>query len=473
MNAPDRYIHDEVAQLRVPPQSIEAETSLLGGLLLENGRWDVVGDIVQEGDFYRYEHRLIFRSIAALMNACKPADTITVWEWLEGFNLGAEAGGLEYLNDLSQYVPSAANMRRYAEIVRERSILRKLVSVSDEIATLAFNPQGKKVPEILDEAQQRVFAIGDQEAPRDEWVTAADGMVQHTQVLEERNDGNGLAWATGLTDLDAVLEGGFRPGELIVLGARPSMGKTALAMSIGVIQAESVPVGMLSMEMPQRDLNDRLTAILGRVTLSAVKRPRKEGLQWDRVMEGIEKAKALQWFSSDKSGLTINAVRTKARQLKRRHGLSVLIVDYIGLMSGTDSKLSRVYQLEEISRGLKSLAKELDIAVLCLAQVNRKVEERADQSPSLADLRDSGAIEQDADVVMFLHRPVQSNPKLTGEWQHYAKLTVAKNRQGRSGVLVDLFYAGEQTRFSSWSGPRPVVQTVSSNTRSRGMKDEQ
>jgi len=224
---------------------------------------------------------------------------------------------------------------------------------------------------------------------------------------------------------------------------------------VGLHMAQDYSVGMLSMEMPHRELRDRMTAMLGRVPLSTVIRPTKgDGLEWGRVLEGTDTAKRLNFRVSDQGGLNINQVRAKARNLKRLHGLNVLIVDYIGLMSGLDAKQPRAYQLEEISRGLKTLAKELDIAVVCLAQVNRKVEERADATPALSDLRDSGAIEQDADVVMFVHRPIQSKPDLGDEWTHYAKLSVAKNRQGRCGYL-SLFYHGDQTRFDNWGGESP------------------
>jgi replicative DNA helicase len=238
------------------------------------------------------------------------------------------------------------------------------------------------------------------------------------------------------------------------------MGKTALAMTIGLNMAADYSVAMLSMEMPHVELNDRMTAMLGRVSLSSVKRPnRGDGLDWGRVVDGMEKAKRLNFYASDQGGLNINQVRSKARNIKRLHGLNVLVVDYIGLMSGTDARQPRAYQLEEISRGLKTLAKELEIAVICLAQVNRKVEERADSTPSLSDLRDSGAIEQDADVVLFVHRPIQARPDCGSEFLNYAKLSVSKNRNGRCGVL-SLFYQGNQTRFDSWSGPAPSTRTA-------------
>lgn len=458
------------AMLRVPPSSPEAEQSILGGLMLDNRLIDLIGDMLGEADFFRHEHRVIWSACVQQLMAGLPADTVTVWERIKGQGKANEVA-LEYLHELTQYVPSAANIRRYAEIVRDRALSRRMVAAGDEIASMGFNTD-TSFAERVDLATAKLAELVGS-TPKDEWVSASDGMAHHMSVLTDRTEGRLMAWPTGLHDIDDVLEGGFRPGELIVVGARPSMGKTALALSIGVHMARQVTVGMFSMEMPHHELNDRLTAMLGHVNLGSVKRPSKgEGLEWGKVTDGVERARSLRWFATDKGGLNISQVRSKARQLKRQHGLSVLIVDYIGLMTGTDQKQPRAYQLEEVSRGLKTLAKELEIAVLCLAQVNRKVEDRTDHTPSLSDLRDSGAIEQDADVVMFLHRPVQSNPSLNGDWERYAKLTVAKNRQGRSGVPIHLMYLGDQTRFASWSGPAPVVKTVGEKSSTKGFQHE-
>lgn len=466
MNARAHLMPNDVAQLRVPPQSIEAETSLLGCLLLDNSALDRIGDLAADA-FYRHENRVVFETISSLAAASRPADVVTVFEMLEQSGKTADVGGILYLNELAQCVSSAANVRRYAEIIRERSVLRKLITAADEIATSAFNPQGSSSEALLDSAAQKVMSI-QAETPRDEWVSAYDGMVQHTEVLEARAEGRVKSWPTGLSDLDEYLEGGFRPGALVVIGARPSHGKTALGMSIGLHMAADHPTALLSMEMPHRDVRDRMTAMLGRVPLSAVIRPNKgSGLEWDRVLDGAEKAKGLRYFVSDQSGLNINQVRSKARALKRRHGLDVLTVDYLGLMAGLDSKQSRAYQIEEITKGLKSLAKELDIVVLALAQLNREIEKRANRRPMLSDFRDSGSIEQDADVVFGLHREAVDKPELEGDWKAYAELVVLKNRQGRIGT-VNLYYEGQQTRFSSWGGPVPSKSSSSKPERGMG-----
>jgi replicative DNA helicase len=451
----------EIAQLRVPPQSLESEQSVLGGLLLDNEAIHRIPTLAAEA-FYSSVNQAIFRAIQAIAATGKPFDAVTVYDALG--DKAEEMGGMAYLMSLTQYVPSAGSIRRYAEIVAEKWALRQLVSAGDEISQLGFSQEPPAA--LIDQAQGMLSKlVGD--APRDEWIGAYEGMVAHSDVLERRHRGELTAWPTGLADLDEYLEGGLRPGELVIVGARPSMGKTALGLTIGVNMARERAVAMLSMEMSHMEVNDRLTAMLGNVSMTAVKRPNNgDGLAWDRVLEGCEKAKTLRLSVSDQGGLNINQVKAKARAAKRTRGLDVLVLDYIGLMTGLDPKANRNAQLGEISRGLKLLAKELQICVLCLAQLNRQAESRPDQMPQMSDLRDSGEIEQDADVILFIKRPIMQNPDLPDEWKYYAKLSVAKNRQGRCGNL-DLTYLGEQTRFASWSGPAP--QKPQAETKPRGM----
>lgn len=451
-------MHDEVIpdDLALPPHSIEAESSVLGGLLLDNRAWDQVADRLRSVDFYRFEHRTIFEAVASLLSAGKPADVVTVFEHLQSLGKAEEAGSISYLNSLAQYVPSAANIRRYTEIVREKARSRALQAVGSQLMQLGAD-QATPIDQRVDAAQAEVANLLVQGDQADEWVSAGAGLLEHTQVLEDREGGHTTAMPTGLDELDDFLDGGARPGDLIIIGARPSMGKTAIGMTVGLHMARSFSVALLSMEMPHHQVRDRMIAILGRISLSDVKRPGQDTFAWDRVIDATEQARELKFFVTDKGDLNIRQVRSKARNVKRLHGLNVLLVDYIGLMSGLDARQPRAYQLEEISRGLKTLAKELDIAVICLAQVNRKVEERADATPTLSDLRDSGAIEQDADIVMFVHRPIQAKPDLGPEFKHYAKLSIAKNRNGRCGVL-NLHYEGAQTRFAAWSGGAPTSQ---------------
>lgn len=426
--------------------NLEAENALIGGLLLDNRAFDLIDESLKPEHFSNELTRMVFAEIARQISSGKLCDPVTIFHAMEN------RISMQKLNDFPQYMPSASSIRRYAGIVIERAKSRSLLSVSAEISCLAHD-HSRSIADRIESAQGQLVKLMD-EAPRDEWVSAFDGMVQHTQTLEDRADGKVKAWPTGLVDIDDFLEGGLRPGELVIVGARPSMGKTALAMTIGLNMAQDHVVAMLSMEMPHNELRDRQISMLGGVSLSDVKRPKKNGLSWDRVSDGIDRAKQLNFYASDQGGLNINHVRSKARNIKRLHGLHVLIVDYIGLMCGIDSKQSRVYQLEEISRGLKTLAKELGICVMCLAQVNRKVEERIDSMPNLGDLRDSGAIEQDADTVIFVNRPIQAKPDLGNDWVNYAKVSISKNRNGRCGV-TNLFYQGSQTKFGSWSGPAP------------------
>lgn len=458
MSAPD-LAHKDWSGYSSP----EAENALLGGLLLDNSAWDRVGDMLRSEHFLSDLNRMVFNEIAAQINANKPCDVVTVGVALNGLV------ELTHLNAMAQYVPSAANSRRYAQTIVERFHNRQLRAVGAEITELSQDHE-QPIAERVELAQSLLVKLIDR-TPKDDWRDVEQSMASALDTLQARADGVTNAMPTGLTDLDEALDGGTRPGELIIVGARPSMGKSALALSIGLHMAQNYAVGMLSMEMPHSELDDRMIAVFGRVSLTNLKRPTHgNGLQWDRVSEAVERLRVLNFYKSDQSGLTINQVRSKARALKRLHGLNVLIVDYIGLMTGTDQRQPRAYQLEEISRGLKTLAKELDIAVICLAQVNRKVEERTDHTPNLSDLRDSGAIEQDADVVMFVHRPIQSRPDLGEEWKHYAKVSIAKNRNGRCGT-VHLSYIGEQTRFANWSGPAPVTHTKAATSAHRGMPD--
>lgn len=461
-----------LGSLRIPPHSVEAESSLLGGILLDNGAWDRVADIVTDTDFYPFHHRLIFTAIAKLVNANKVADVVTVWSALVELGKGEEIGGLEYLNSLAQYVPSAANSRRYAEIVRSRSILRQLISASDEIATSAFNTQGRPVETIADEAESRIFNIIEARGgDSDEWDSMDKMVVRELDLIQMRADGKAIDKQdrdyipTGLADLDDMLDGGMRGGQLIVIGARPGMGKSAIADTIGlhVAMNEGLPVGKFSMEMQNQEGGQRALSATAKVPLHDLRRPeRMSDFHWGELTRGVEMLRRVPFYSNEKPGLNINQLRTKARVLKRRHGLKLLVVDYLQLMSGTDPRMPRTYQLEEASRGLKSLAKELKIPVIALVQVNRGVEKETNPMPRMSDIKDCGSVEQDADVILFLHRPIVAKPDLGAEWKYFAQASLAKQRGGRTGLL-DLMYIGENTRFATWPAdqekPKSLVRT--------------
>ncbi len=449
--APD----DEVARLRVPPNSIEAEQSVLGGLLLDNSAWDRIADLLHDSDFYRYEHRAIWSAVATLVNMDRPADVITVHEQLQSLGKAEECGGLPYLNALSQSVPSAANIRRYAEIVRERAVLRKLVQASDEIATAAFNPQGKPVAQILDEAEGRIFRIGEEGSRSQQGFVSMDKLVidliDRVNELHENGAEDVTGVRTGFYKIDQMTSG-LQPGDLIVLAARPSMGKTALALNIAehVAVAEGLPVIVFSMEMGAAQLALRMVGSLGRIDQSRLRTGALKDDEWGRLSEAVEKLGRVSLFIDESPGLSPTEVRARARRQARQCGqLGLIVVDYMQLMTGSSeaSEENRATVLGEISRGLKSLAKELKCPVIALSQLNRSVESRTDKRPMMSDLRESGAIEQDADVVMMLYRDPDFEQAGPSEVPIPIplELNVAKNRHGPTYIHT-LNWEGSQMR---------------------------
>ena len=443
----------QVAKLRVPPHSIEAESSVLGGLLLDNGAWDRVGDLLVDNDFYRHEHKLIYAAIGALINASKPADVITVNEQLQNQGKAEEIGGLGYLNSLAQYVPSASNIRRYAEIVRERSILRKLVSASDEIATNAFNPQGKAIDRILDEAEQKIFNIGEEGSRMKQGFQSMDTLVVELldrvqEMADNPNDITGVP--TGFYDLDRMTSG-LQPGDMVVLAARPSMGKTAFAINIAehVALNEGLPVAVFSMEMGASQLAVRVVGSIGRIDQGHLRTGKLSDDEWPRLTEAIEKLRTVSLHIDETPGLTPSELRANARRLARQCGkLGLIVVDYLQLMSGSGGSGgdNRATELGEISRGLKMLAKELQCPVIALSQLNRSVEQRTDKRPMMSDLRESGAIEQDADIIMFIYRDDYYNKD--SKDPGVAEIIIGKQRNGPTGT-VRLTFLKNLTRFES------------------------
>jgi len=444
----------QVAQLRVPPHSIEAESSVLGGLLLDNAAWDRVGDLLGEDDFYRYEHRLIYGAMVALINGSKPADVITVHEQLQHTGKGEEVGGLAYLNALAQYVPSAGNIRRYAEIVRERAILRKLVKASDEIASNAFNPQGRPVALILDDSEQKIFNIGEEGSRLKRGfqsmdMLAVDLLDRVQELADNPNDVTGVP--TGFYDLDRMTSG-LQSGDLVVLAARPSMGKTALAINIAehVALNEGLPVAVFSMEMGASQLAVRIVGSIGRIDQGHLRTGKLTDQEWPRLTEAIEKLRNISLHIDETAGLTSSELRANARRLARQCGkLGLIVVDYLQLMSGSDGGAdeNRATELGEISRGLKMLAKVLGCPVIALSQLNRSVESRTDKRPMMSDLRESGAIEQDADIIMFIYRDEYYSKEACKE-PGVAEIIIAKQRNGPTGT-VKLAFLRQLTRFES------------------------
>jgi replicative DNA helicase len=452
-------IDRQVAQLRIPPNSVEAESSVLGGLLLDNTAWDKIGDVLSDSDFYRYEHRLIFTAVSGLINANRAADVITVFEHLQSQGKADEVGGLAFLNSLAQYVPSSANIRRYAEIVRERAILRKLVSVSDEIATSAMNTNGRPVPNILDEAEQKIFNIGEEGSRmRQGFQSMGNLVVQLLDRVEEMsqnpNDITGVP--TGFFDLDRMTSG-MQAGDLIVLAARPSMGKTALAINIAenVALNEGLPVAVFSMEMGASQLAIRIVGSIGRIDQTRLRTGKLLDDEWPRLTEAVERLRNVSLSIDETPGLTPAELRASARRLARSCGkLGLVVVDYLQLMSGSSGGDgdNRATELGEISRGLKMLAKELQCPVIALSQLNRGVEQRTDKRPMMSDLRESGAIEQDADVIMFIYRDDYYNKD--SKDPGVAEIIIGKQRNGPTGT-VKLTFLKPITKFESYAGGNP------------------
>lgn len=424
----------------------QSEIAVLSMLMAFPAAVDAVSDRLQPCHFASDLHRTVFVEVMRQSAVGNGFDVITLGQALEGKVELVELHAISTAHDHSMRSLSS-HVARLVDLYKAR----ELHALSAKMAELALD-ESTPVQERIDRAASELAKLDDVQEG-DDWIDAHRAAIEHLELIEAREQGGATGLATGLTDFDEMLDGGLGRGNLVVIGARPGMGKTALAMTIGLTMARDYAVGLLSMEMPHADLRDRQTAYLAKASIGKIKRPQK-GLEYDRIVDGVERAKALKFYASDKSGLNILQVRSKARNLKRRHGLDVLIVDYIGLMAGLDPRQPRAYQIEEISRGLKALAKELGIVVLCLAQVNRATTERAGQIPTLADLRDSGAIEQDADVVAFIHRPIAANPNAGEQFKHYGLLRVAKNRQGRQGD-VHLSYQGEYTAFSGWAGDPP------------------
>lgn len=432
-------------ELQTSPQAIEAEQSVIGALLRDNSAIDRMGDL-RAAHFFRQDHRTIFAEVIRQIAAGKECDVISAGAALAQ----SVQDAMPYLNSIAQSTPSAANISRYADLVRDRALRRGLLAATSEMSELAFNPGGRSAGEVLDVAQSALAALAETRTVR-EPVRAGNAMVSHLEVLDGRVEHKRSGIPTGFTDVDALLTGGPNRGALVILGARPSMGKTALALNIALNAARDYTVLFLSQEMQNGELLDRALAALGRIPLSAVIRGDMTPVEWDGFTVANTKLQDLNLHLDDQPALTLLDVRNKARLVKRKHGLDLLIVDSLQLMSGEGS--NRNQQIEEISRGLKALAKELNLVVLALSQLSRNAANKA--RPQLSDLRDSGAIEQDADIVLFVHRDEVDNPQT--HLRGFADLFVAKNRQGRIDDVL-LVYEGMYTQFSDTKRSRPNAQ---------------
>ncbi|MDF3832189.1 replicative DNA helicase [Cupriavidus basilensis] len=454
MNAP--VADPQLDNLKVPPHSIEAEQSVLGGLLLDNAAWDRIADFLSEADFYRFDHRMIFQSISRLIAATKPADVITVYETLQVAGKAEEVGGLAYLNSLAQNTPSAANIRRYAEIVRERSVLRKLVTAADDIASAAFAPKGREVRELLDEAESKVFAIAEEGSRGQKGFQEIQPLL--TQVVERidelyhrdaSTDVTGVP--TGFIDLDRMTSG-MQAGDLVIVAGRPSMGKTAFSLNIGehVAVEQGLPVAVFSMEMAGTQLAMRMLGSVGRLDQHRLRTGRLLDEDWPRLTHAIQRMNDAQLFIDETPALSSMELRARSRRLARQCGqLGLIIIDYLQLMSGSGGGENRATEISEISRSLKGLAKELNCPVIALSQLNRSLEQRPNKRPVMSDLRESGAIEQDADVILFIYRDEVYNPDSQDKGS--AEIIIGKQRNGPIGT-VRLTFLGQFTKFDNYSG---------------------
>lgn len=449
---------DTYESLKIPPHSIEAEQSVLGGLMLDNEAWMVIGDKLSETDFYRQDHRLIFRAIAYLASQQKPLDVITLSEWLKENRSLEDAGGLAYLATMAKDTPSAANIGAYAEIVREKSILRQLISVGTEITDSGYNTEGRDSRELLDQAERKVFEIAEQGARNTKSFRPLKSLMKATlEKIEELSKLNSTITgvSTGYTDLDEMTSG-LQKGDLVIVAGRPSMGKTTFSMNIAEYAAahKKLPVAVFSMEMPAEQLTLRLLSSMGRVDQHRLRTGQLTDEDWPRIATAVKIFADVPMFIDDSPALSPNEVRARSRRLVREHGqLGLIVLDYLQLMQGSGKNENRTNEVSEISRSLKALAKELSTPIIVLSQLNRSLEQRPNKRPVMSDLRESGAIEQDADVIMFVYRDEVYHPDSAEKGS--AEIIIAKQRNGPIGTCR-LTFLGKYTRFENYT---PEVYT--------------
>ena len=436
--------------LRLPPHSVEAEQSLLGGLMLDRRAWDQVADVVSADDFYRSDHKMTFVAIGELAERDQPADAVTVSEHLEQQGRLDAAGGLGYLGQLVQETPSAANIRAYAHIIRQRAMLRQLIEIGGDIAASAHESEGRSVEELVDLAEQKVFDIADRgQRSGVGFARLKDILPKTIDRLDElsHSEGNITGIPTGFNDMDE-LTAGLQRGDLVVVAGRPSMGKTTLAMNIAENAAigHQVPTAIFSMEMSAEQLSFRMIGSIGRVNQSHLRTGRLTDEDWSRIDSAVSMMSSAPVFIDDAPALTPTEVRARARRLKREHNLGLIVVDYLQLMQVTGTTENRATEISEISRSLKALARELNVPVIALSQLNRSVEQRTDKRPVMSDLRESGAIEQDADVIIFIYREEVYDPETPRKG--VADIIIGKQRNGPIGEF-HLTFLGEFTKFEN------------------------
>ncbi len=443
---------------RLPPHSIDAEQAVLGGLMLDRTAWDNVGDVVQREHFYRPDHQHIFGSIAALAADGKPCDVVTVSNHLQSLGKLDEAGGLAYLATLTRDTPTAANARAYAEIVKEKALLRDLIASGNEIASSVFVNEGQSARELVERAEQRIFQIAEGSSRGKGYVLARDELPKLIDQIDEwqRNPDGLRGLGTGFLDFDRIT-GGLRPGDLIIVAGRPSMGKTTFAMNIAENAAldlkRPAAVAVFSMEMPSDQLLMRMLASIGQVPLGAIRGGKLSDEHWNRMVGASGQLRDAKMFIDETPALTPTELRARARRIKREHGLDMIVVDYLQLMQVPGTQDNRATEIAEISRGLKALAKELAVPVIALSQLNRGVEQRENKRPVMSDLRESGGIEQDADIILMLYRDEVYNAQSAAKG--VAEIIITKHRNGEIGTF-NLTFKGELTKFMNYQDPAYV-----------------
>ncbi|MGB0204477.1 MAG: replicative DNA helicase [Neptuniibacter sp.] len=441
----------DLEKIKTPPHSMEAEQSVLGGLMLDNNAWDTVSEVVVEDNFYRQGHRKIFRTMTKLVNDGSPIDVVTLSEELDRIAELESAGGLDYLVELAKNTPSASNIRAYSEIVRDRALLRQMINAANEIADNAFHPDGRSSEDVLNDAEQKIFSIAEnrpnQGGPEGVNVLLKKAVDRIDTLFNSDGDLTGVT--TGFDDLDKKTAG-LQPSDLVIVAARPSMGKTTFAMNLveNALMSTNRPVLVFSLEMPADQLVTRMLSSLGRIDQTRVRTGMLEEEDWPKLTTAVNMMRDKPLFIDDQAGISPNEMRTRARRIVREHGdLALIMVDYLQLMQMKGSNIeSRTQEISEISRSLKALAKELECPVVALSQLNRSLEQRPNKRPVNSDLRESGAIEQDADVIMFIYRDEVYNED--SEHKGVAEIIIGKQRNGPIGTSR-LAFIGKYTKFEN------------------------
>ena len=446
---------NNLTTLKVPPHSVEAEQAVLGGLMVDNTEWDNIADVLMAEDFYRAEHQLIYQVMMTQSEANSPIDVVTLAESLNSLHELNNAGGLDYLSELSGNARGTANIHAYAEIIRERAILRRLISVANNIADSGYNTGGKKAEEIVDEAEQKVFNISD-ERPQDAGPVFVNPILaKAVERIDELagTEGDLTGLPSGYTDLDHMTSG-WQKSDLVIVAGRPSMGKTAFAMNLveNAILDQDQPVLVFSLEMPAESLIFRMLSSIGRLDQGKLRTGQLNDDDWPGFNNAVKKLKDRPLYIDDSAGVSPMEMRSRARRIKREHGaLGMIVVDYLQLMQIKGSTEGRVNEISEISRSLKLLAREFECPVIALSQLNRGLEQRPNKRPVMSDLRESGAIEQDADVIAFIYRDEVYNEDTPDKG--VAEVIIGKQRNGPIGT-VRLSFLGQFTRFENFTQAR-------------------